>query len=109
MFPILRQRFKFVEIQTKGTFLHFKSFIVRFLEKTDVFAKVGFTVSKKIGNAVTRNLVKRRLREVVRLNQLDWSSFPYDLVIITKKRIAKDTFNTILVDWKNFCALSIKK
>lgn len=28
--------------------------------------RVGFSVSKKVGNAVTRNLVRRRLRECVR-------------------------------------------
>ncbi|MDD3921104.1 MAG: ribonuclease P protein component [Eubacteriales bacterium] len=28
--------------------------------------RVGFSVSKKVGSAVTRNLVKRRLRECVR-------------------------------------------
>lgn len=28
--------------------------------------KVGFSVSNKIGNAITRNLVKRRLRAIVR-------------------------------------------
>ena len=31
--------------------------------------KIGFTVSKKIKGAVTRNRAKRRLRELVRLNQ----------------------------------------
>jgi ribonuclease P protein component len=29
--------------------------------------RVGFTVSKKVGNAVERNRVRRRLREIVRL------------------------------------------
>src|SRR5437879_4813976 len=30
-------------------------------------ARVGFTVSKKVGNAVERNRVRRRLREIVRI------------------------------------------
>ncbi len=30
--------------------------------------RFGFTVSKKVGNAVERNRVRRRLREVVRLS-----------------------------------------
>jgi ribonuclease P protein component len=29
--------------------------------------RVGFTVSKKVGNAVERNRVRRRLREIVRI------------------------------------------
>ena len=28
--------------------------------------RIGFTVSRKVGNAVTRNRVKRRLREIAR-------------------------------------------
>ena len=30
--------------------------------------KIGFTVSRKVGNAVARNQVRRRLREIVRLD-----------------------------------------
>ena len=32
----------------------------------DETVRVGFTVTKKIGNAVVRNRMKRRLRELVR-------------------------------------------
>src|SRR5690554_1066176 len=39
--------------------------IVVHLAPGDGNAKVGFVVSKAVGNAVTRNLVKRRLRAVV--------------------------------------------
>ena len=39
--------------------------IVVHLALGDGNAKVGFVVSKAVGNAVTRNLVKRRLRAVV--------------------------------------------
>ena len=32
----------------------------------DGSARIGFTVSKKVGNAVERNRVRRRLREIVK-------------------------------------------
>jgi ribonuclease P protein component len=35
-------------------------------------ARIGFTVSRQVGNAVERNRVRRRLREIVRLSAQDW-------------------------------------
>ncbi len=32
-------------------------------------ARIGFTVTKKVGNAVERNRIRRRLREAVRLSE----------------------------------------
>lgn len=35
-------------------------------------SRVGFVAGKKVGNAVIRNRVKRRLRELVRARQRSW-------------------------------------
>lgn len=45
-------------------------------------ARVGFTCSKKVGNAVTRNRAKRRLREVARLHLSAAARPGWDYVLI---------------------------
>lgn len=44
--------------------------------------RVGYTCSKKVGNAVARNRAKRRLREVARLILTDAGHPGYDYVLI---------------------------
>ncbi|MEM9716809.1 MAG: ribonuclease P protein component [Pseudomonadota bacterium] len=44
--------------------------------------RVGFTCSKKLGNAVMRNRAKRRLREVARLGLPELGQTGYDYVLI---------------------------
>ena len=46
--------------------------------------RVGFTCSKKLGNAVTRNRAKRRLREIARLGLADHGNAGWDYVLIGK-------------------------
>jgi ribonuclease P protein component len=48
--------------------------------------RVGFTVSKKVGNAVERNHVKRRLRDIARRHKERWAG--RDVVIIAKPEAA---------------------
>ncbi len=47
--------------------------------------RVGFTVSRQVGNAVMRNRVRRRLREVVRLAPATALSPGHDYVLIGRK------------------------
>ncbi|WP_018131404.1 ribonuclease P protein component [Effusibacillus pohliae] len=54
--------------------------------------RVGLSVSKKVGNAVVRNRVKRYLREAVRAQQLD-PALPVDFVIIARPSAADLDFD----------------
>ena len=48
----------------------------------DAPPRVGFTATKKIGNAVVRNRVKRRLRELARLQLSGAARSGHDYVLI---------------------------
>ena len=60
--------------------------IINFSKCNKPEIQIGFTVSKKIGNAVTRNYVKRVLRSIVR-NNLNQLTEHFNLEIIPKKKI----------------------
>mgnify|MGYP004511030167 CR=1 FL=1 len=47
--------------------------------------RVGFTVTKKVGNAVVRNRVKRRLREAVRVHAAQGMAPGTDYVIVGRQ------------------------
>lgn len=47
--------------------------------------RLGVTVSKKLGHAVVRNRVRRRLREIFRLNQGGLAQ-GYDMILVARTR-----------------------
>ena len=56
--------------------------------------RVGITVSKKLGSAVIRNRVRRRLREVYRLNEYQFQP-GWDIVVVARSRCIKADFSAI--------------
>ena len=48
-------------------------------------ARVGFTVSRQVGNAVERNRVRRRLREIVKLTTTGRMRAGHDYVLIGRR------------------------
>lgn len=56
--------------------------------------RFGFSVSKKIGKAVKRNLVRRRLKEICRLNN-HWFLNGYDYIFIARKGIDDISFSSL--------------
>ncbi len=53
----------------------------------DPTINVGFTCSKKVGNAVARNRAKRRLREIARLILPQHGKSGWDYVLIGRKDV----------------------
>ncbi|MBQ4369754.1 MAG: ribonuclease P protein component [Oscillospiraceae bacterium] len=51
------------------------------------YNRVGFTVGSKVGKAVARNLVRRRLRDIYSRNE-DRFSAGYDIVIVARSESA---------------------
>ncbi len=56
--------------------------------------RVGITVSKKLGHAVVRNRVRRRCREVYRLNE-DKFCPGWDIVIVARSRAIGCSFREL--------------
>jgi ribonuclease P protein component len=59
---------------------------------------VGFTCSKKVGNAVARNRAKRRLREIARLILPRFGQIGHDYVLIGRANVTASTKFTALQD-----------
>jgi len=60
--------------------------VICYLPNTLPYSRFGFSVSNRIGNAVTRNKIKRRLREAVRLQQGSIQA-GWDIVFIARQPI----------------------
>lgn len=56
--------------------------------------RVGITASKKLGHAVVRNRVRRRLREVYRLNE-ELFTPGWDIVVVARSRCIDADFQKL--------------
>ena len=74
----------FNEIIAKGKKCQNAYFVIYNKESTDNYPKFGIAISKKLGNAVTRNKQKRRMRELLTINKKIFSN-NRDYIIIIRK------------------------
>lgn len=62
----LRRRSEFVRVQEQGRKVPAEPLLALALRNSLGTTRMGFTVSSKVGNAVVRNRIRRRLRELFR-------------------------------------------
>jgi len=84
----LKSRPQFLAVRA-GETRRGRNFLVEVLDRhePDAPARVGFTVTKKHGNAVERNRMRRRLKEAVRHSAAFAMKPGHDYVIVARREI----------------------
>ena len=98
----LLRRTEYLRVQNHGRKLHTDAFLVFALPTGRQRPRVGVTVSKKVGNAVQRNRVKRLVREVYRRNKANVPERT-DVVFVAKQKAAGLTYAAVEEQFKHAC------
>jgi ribonuclease P protein component len=75
-------------------------FVLLSLDREAGAPRVGYTVTKKVGNAVTRNRLKRRLRALGRTELASAAQDGVDYVLIGRDGGLKKSWNDMVADLK---------
>jgi len=93
----IRKRKDYLKTYRNGTRIDSKNFIIILSRNQSGTKRLGITVTKKIGNSVKRNRIKRLLREFFRLNKNKLPDLQ-DIVIIVKKEIPSLKYQDVCVE-----------
>jgi ribonuclease P protein component len=95
----LKRRAEFLRVAQRGRKAPAPGLVLQALERRDdAPACLGFTVTKKVGNAVVRNRTRRRLKEAARLLFASEPLAGYDLVLIGRDATRRRPFPTLIED-----------
>jgi ribonuclease P protein component len=97
----LRQRADFLAV-ADGARVNSPAFTLQGRRRDDLGPiRVGFTVTKKNGNAPERNRIRRRLREVVRLSDSMALRPHHDYVLVGRRAALSRDFSALVDDFQN--------
>ena len=101
---VVKENRDFNQIIQKNRPFRYKDFIIYINKREPSVYRFGLSVGKKIGNAVTRNHIKRQIREIV--SQNDYKN-DFDCIIIVGKGILDRSFSEMR-DNLNFALKKLK-
>jgi ribonuclease P protein component len=97
----LKRRVEFLQVAAKGRKTATHGLVLQALSRDDQApARIGFTVTKKIGNAVVRNRTRRRLKEAARLELARNPVAGADLVLIGREATRGRDFLDLRADFR---------
>lgn len=92
----------FQEVYSRGR-SYVGSYLVLYVKRNELnHTRFGFSVSKKIGKAVVRNQIKRKLREACRVNLARFAQ-GYDLIFVARKKIKGISYHLVEKEIEKLC------
>ena len=95
----IKKRSTFVFIRNEGKFIKSKNINLQILHNQNLENSIGigYTASKKVGNAIKRNRAKRIMRELARKIIINGKINSY-YVIIAKPSLLDEKFDKLLIE-----------
>lgn len=90
----LRRNWEFQQVFRVGKSVSGREIVMYALRTRRKVARFGFSISKKVGCAVVRNRLRRRLREICRLEQKHLKT-GFDLVLVARSDAAASTYHDL--------------
>ncbi len=90
---------EFARVKREGTAFHGRLMVLSVLKaEPDGETRFGFITSRRVGGAVVRNRVRRRLREVTRVEKPRMAR-GYWVVIVARQSASRASFEAIKSEW----------
>ena len=101
-FVSIKNNYEFRRLYAKGRSAVSPTLVVYMRRTKRSTNRVGFTVTVKIGKAVVRNRVRRRLREIYRLNEAKLLR-GVDMIVVARGRSTSATYWELQRDYLCCC------
>lgn len=103
-FPSLKKNSDFQRIYRNGR-SYANRLLIMYVEETgDERARIGISVSKKVGNSVVRHRICRLIREIFRLNQSKIKT-GLNIVVVVRKAAEHSNFHQLEGAYMHLCGL----
>ena len=96
----IKKAYQFRKVYKRGKSIVGKYFVIYYSRNGEDYNNIGFTVSKKVGNSVIRNKVRRRLKESFRMYEND-IKLGYNIVIVARVAMNYIAFEKLVVEMES--------
>lgn len=96
----LKKRKEYKYIFRKGKKLFSESFIMVYVPTKLENYKIGVSISKKVGNAVERNRISRRLKNALRKQNININP-KYNYIFVARKNATTKNYKQIYLEIEN--------